>query len=353
MIEPGRRGKRAAVGSVLLVLILAIGLTVIGTRRTGPTSVSTTPGLFAPSEVIAFRARFDGPAAAPLFKWRAGVYSEYTGTSWSSGEVRRKRLDAKERIDLGIAGRETHTLAGREDFKITITSESFRGPTILGPNAVEGVDRAVDVLVTADGGYAAIEATDAAAQYTVSAYVPVWIASPGELTEADLRAAGASYPPALLATYTALPVGALGPAATRLLEDIRAAVPGGQNVYDLARTMETYLRDPGHFPYDEDVREPVAQRCRDMSTVECFATIRRGYCEYSASTMAALLRAAGVPARIAYGFLPGERDANGEEVVTAARAHWWVEVYFPRIGWFEFDPDSGPGEPLLLPSGAA
>jgi transglutaminase-like putative cysteine protease len=101
------------------------------------------------------------------------------------------------------------------------------------------------------------------------------------------------------------------------------------------------------------VRRLVTEGCSGRSTVECFATMRQGYCEYSASTMAVLLRASGVPARIAYGFLPGERDEHGNEIVAASRAHWWVEVYFPGVGWFEFDPDSGPGQPQALPSGSS
>src|SRR6185503_271473 len=152
------------------------------------------------------------------------------------------------------------------------------------------------------------------------------------------------YSRELLARFTALPERAMGPVSEQLLRDIRAAVPSGQdptNPYDLARTMETYIRDPAHFAYAVDVREAAAKQCNGVSTVECFATIRQGYCEYSASTMAVLLRASGIPARVAYGFLPGARDRLGNEVVTVARAHWWVEVFFPGVGWFDFDPDGG------------
>ena len=87
--------------------------------------------------------------------------------------------------------------------------------------------------------------------------------------------------------------------------------------------------------------------------MECFARIRRGYCDYYASTMAVLLRASGVPARIAYGFLPGDRGIDGLEIVNAAAAHYWVEVYFPGMGWVEFDPTGGGvGRPQAIPTGS-
>ena len=50
--------------------------------------------------------------------------------------------------------------------------------------------------------------------------------------------------------------------------------------------------------------------CAGISTVECFATYKKGFCQYYAPTMAVILRHMGIPTRIAEGFLPGSRDAN-------------------------------------------
>jgi hypothetical protein len=70
--------------------------------------------------------------------------------------------------------------------------------------------------------------------------------------------------------------------------------------------------------------------------------------------MAVLLRASGVPARVAYGFLPGHRQPDGREVVPAALAHYWVEVYFPGYGWIEFDPTGGINTRIRpIPTGVA
>src|SRR5207302_4337115 len=66
---------------------------------------------------------------------------------------------------------------------------------------------------------------------------------------------------------------------------------------------------------------------------------KAGHCEYFASSMAILLRAAGIPTRIVNGFLMGEYNPVGDDyIIRQSDAHSWVEVYVPGHGWMEFDP---------------
>lgn len=66
---------------------------------------------------------------------------------------------------------------------------------------------------------------------------------------------------------------------------------------------------------------------------------RAGSPERLATVLALLGRAAGVPTRLAVGFLPGQRPLSGGDFVVRARdAHAWVEVPFPGLGWQRFDP---------------
>ncbi len=66
---------------------------------------------------------------------------------------------------------------------------------------------------------------------------------------------------------------------------------------------------------------------------------RIGYCQQFAGAAALLLRLGGVPARVATGFTRGKPDgADGEYVVRDYDAHAWIEVWFPRVGWVQFDP---------------
>src|ERR1700719_4531408 len=68
---------------------------------------------------------------------------------------------------------------------------------------------------------------------------------------------------------------------------------------------------------------------------------KQGYCDYFATAMVVLLRAEGVPARVASGFAPGDFDpATGVSIVRENHAHTWVEAYFPSYGWVTFEPSA-------------
>ena len=323
---------------------------------------ATTAGVWDPSSATAFSAQFD-PTEQELFKWRAGAYAVYKDTldgwSWDKADVvplRKEPVIANDPYTTTTFS-DAPTPVGRREVRFTITTIDYHVPTIIGPNSIRTVDKATDAIsVGTDGWFTSIESSEDTGSYHVTALVPQYGTGPNSINEARLRSAGTNYPAELVSIYTDLPEGAMGPAATQLLQDIRAGVlvPEGydpDNAYDLARTMETYLRSD-RFAYEENVSEQVRLGCpAAISTVECFAIIRQGYCEYYASTMAVLLRASGVPARIASGFLPSERN-QGLEVVGGAAMHWWVEVYFPGVGWIEFDPTGGVGQVTAIPSGS-
>jgi hypothetical protein len=88
--------------------------------------------------------------------------------------------------------------------------------------------------------------------------------------------------------------------------------------------------------------------------VDCFALIKRGFCEQYATTMTMLMRMAGYPARYVLGYLPGTIAQNTLLwQVTSQQKHAWVEVYFPSFGWIPFDPTGGSiGQPTVLPVGS-
>ncbi len=79
---------------------------------------------------------------------------------------------------------------------------------------------------------------------------------------------------------------------------------------------------------------------------------KEGYCQQFSGAMALLLRMAGVPARVASGFAPGQFDASrGTYVVRDLDAHSWVEAFFPGIGWVTFDPTPTVAPPNSQSSG--
>jgi hypothetical protein len=115
-----------------------------------------------------------------------------------------------------------------------------------------------------------------------------------------------------------------------LARDLTATQP---TPYDRALAIQAYVRS---FPYSLDLPRPPG----DQDVVDYFLfDLRQGYCDYYATAMVVLARAAGVPARLVIGYAPGTYDAaNVRHVVTEADAHSWVEIYFPGLGWVEFEP---------------
>jgi transglutaminase-like putative cysteine protease len=150
--------------------------------------------------------------------------------------------------------------------------------------------------------------------------------------EAQLRAAASDYPGWVEERYLALP-DSVPPRVLALARDLTVTEP---TPYDQARAIESYLRT---FSYNLDLPSPHFER----DVVDYFLfDLKQGYCDYYATSMVVLARAAGLPARLAVGYFTGSYDeVNHRYVVTEADAHAWVEIYFPGYGWIEFEPTAG------------
>jgi len=274
------------------------------------------------------------------YYWRATTYDTFTLTGWSATTLTQAPRDSGTNLLSGTLDRIPLNSA-RTDVSFRITPQSsLYGKTAFSPLDPKSIDRAVTVNLTGTDGYFQSIDPGGRAPYTVTASVPTVADIPGGLTANRLRAAGTAYPPGIVARYTTVPAGAIGPEAKQLLDDIlaKAKDAGRTTPYDLAEAMVTEFHS-SRYQYETDV----IGVCNDSSSiVECFAKHKVGYCEHYASTMAILLRKAGVPTRLVEGFLPAPVDvATGNEEVFTNAAHAWVEVYFPGYGWEMFDPTGG------------
>ncbi|MPZ85333.1 MAG: hypothetical protein GEV28_35095 [Actinophytocola sp.] len=103
--------------------------------------------------------------------------------------------------------------------------------------------------------------------------------------------------------------------------------------FDKVRAILAYF-DPGNgFVYDTETAAG-----SDESALEDFLfDSKSGFCEQYASSMAILLRAAGIPSRVAMGYTAGFESGDYRSITTQ-NAHAWVEVFFPGLGWIQFDP---------------
>jgi transglutaminase-like putative cysteine protease/uncharacterized RDD family membrane protein YckC len=119
-------------------------------------------------------------------------------------------------------------------------------------------------------------------------------------------------------------------------EIARPIVGDARSPFQVASRLERHFRT---YRYDEDV--PAGHT---VERLQRFLRDRRGYCEQFAAVMTLMLRGLGADARVGVGFLPGARS-EGAYVVSTRDAHAWVEVNLPGLGWTNFDPTPGRGEP--------
>ncbi len=121
-----------------------------------------------------------------------------------------------------------------------------------------------------------------------------------------------------------------------LLDEVTA---GDDTPLEIATKIQDYLRGPD-FTYSEDLADQTAEGQRREEPLVSFLETKRGYCVQFSSAMIMLSRAAGIPARMAVGFLPGAIDGE-QRIVRVSDAHAWPELFFPDLGWMRFEPTPG------------
>lgn len=143
--------------------------------------------------------------------------------------------------------------------------------------------------------------------------------------------------------FTSLP--SLQNPKTRLFaEQLKAQYPEPQqyidNIFNYFKQGFSYTLSPG--------------RLTDVNAIDDFMFERqRGYCEHFASSTAFLLRAAGIPARIAVGYQGGQWSVDKRYLlVTQAQAHAWVEAWIAGRGWVRLDPTTAVA-PTRIEQGAS
>jgi transglutaminase-like putative cysteine protease len=254
-----------------------------------------------------------GGQPLPIY-WRSFTYDVYTGHGWSTSQTQTSVYPANRPLQADHAA--DHVLV----HQLVNPVEGASGTMYADGEAVsvnlqaEAAWRSSDDLfgIQFDGG----------GSYDVSSLVPL-IDAPA------LRAAGQNYPDWVKQRYLAFP-----PEVPSRVKDLAIRLTASEPTpYDRAKAIESYLRT---YPYSLDVpRPPLNQDLVDYFLFD----LGKGYCDYYASAMVVLSRAAGIPARFAIGYASGTYNLNSKRyMVSEADAHSWVEVYFPGIGWIPFEP---------------
>ncbi len=265
--------------------------------------------------------------------WRGSVYDKYTGLGWINTHVNALNLGANDpRLDdpaLGVLRADV-----TQTFKVYLPDQNI----LYSESQPIRFDQPTEVRYGEAPGNSATPFLDVALvrtrrimrdgdSYSVVSSISV-------ADEDSLRTAPTDYSAWIRDNYLQLP-----DTVPQRVRDLAKSITAPYlNPYDKAVAIQEYLRT--HIKYNENVSAPPP----GVDGVDYTLFERpEGYCNYYASAMAVLARAAGIPARVASGYTMGDYS-NGVYHVVEANAHSWTEVYFPGYGWIEFEPTASKPE---------
>jgi hypothetical protein len=273
--------------------------------------VDIRPNLLRNPPAHLFTVRADEPAY-----WRMLALDRFDGRVWTGSDLQ---------VGQGIPVNDGALLGGPQPKTYTETTQEF----VIEDLSVPWLPVAYRPVIAGAGsgrwdGDAAVlaidEKTEDGFRYNMVSKLP--IASPRLLDQVDLHLVEVPE------KYTELPP-SMPP---RIPEVARELTVDSSTAFRDLLAIQEHLRG---FTYDE--RAVPGHGVDDI--LYFLERSRRGYCEQFAGTMAVLARSLGYPARVAVGFLPGDRNRDGSFRVTSDHVHAWTEVYFgPTYGWLAFEP---------------
>ncbi len=304
----------------------------------GPSMSLSRNAPLGDTPVFTVRADDAGKNVPQRYYWRGHVYNFYANGNWSMVSALTSEFQPNaDELTLPVSAFE------REEVRFTLTLRVSNQGLLYAPAEPIWINRPGSVLtiLTPEQGQdlAAWEADPILSggdRYQVRAL----IANP---TIEDLRAAGTDYPEWVSLRYLEVPENIL-PEVQALAEELTT---DQLTAYDKAQAITFYLRR--EIEYSTSL-EPAPQD-RDPLLWVLFDT-KKGFCVYYASAEIMLLRSLGIPARMSVGFAQGDANPDGTYTVRKVDAHAWPEVYFPGIGWVEFEP-TGNQAALRRPLGSA
>jgi transglutaminase-like putative cysteine protease len=120
------------------------------------------------------------------------------------------------------------------------------------------------------------------------------------------------------------------PRTQQLAREMRSAHPDD---LELVRAVLDMFRQQ---PFYYTLTPP---KLADNSVDEFLFDTKRGFCGHYASAFAALMRDAGIPARVVTGYHGGTLNPYGDYwILRQSDAHAWTEVWIEGRGWMRIDP---------------
>jgi transglutaminase-like putative cysteine protease len=251
--------------------------------------------------------------------WRGETFDVWDGRRWTRSDDRFVPLVAPDRLQLAdddLGARGADELEQRIRMEVAFADVVFAAPS---PVEID-IDRPVRQR---DDGTLQSAPMGRGTTYTVTSRRE-------PLTAERLRAVDdGDTPPEVVARWASPPV------ATERVRGLADEVVGDATTrYDQVLAIERWIGERVEYSIDA----PLSPAGTDVVDHFLFEA-EEGWCEQIASSLVVLARLNGIPARLATGYVPDERDpVTGAFTVRQRNAHAWTEVWFPEVGWVPFDP---------------
>lgn len=274
--------------------------------------------------------------SAPFHRWRGQTFDIYTGRGWLTSATETQEIPAGTSLLEGLP-------ADAQLLRQSLALSPSAAPMVYWAGTLLQIDQPVqaawrlppnfDIASAANrlplNGSDLFGALPGGPTYRAESYIL-------HPSLQQLRTAGTDYPDFIRKRYLQLPEDL----SERTYGLARRLTATAATPFDQATAIQNYLRE--NYPYTLKITAPPEKA--EIADYFLFE-LKQGYCDYSATAMAVLARAAGLPARLVTGYASGQYDfRKAEYTVRAADAHAWVEIYFPGIGWVEFEPTASQPE---------
>ena len=277
---------------------------------------------------------------APGF-WRVQAFDRYNGQGWEisreSQLLKVKRLEWSYRFYLSLPV----TAVKTKEVVQTYTAVSELPnliPALAYPQQLYFPSE--EIQVDPESGLRAPSGLTDGLTYTVISEVPY-------RDRTVLRRASNDYPKTIQKYYLDVPLEIADKVRQRTEELLATSPKPITSSYEKALYLAQAVKQRYSFPENPFALPPLAE---NEDLVEAFLFKQNGgYPDHFSTALTIMLRSIGIPARLVVGFGTGEFNPfTGLYLVKNTDAYAMTEVYFPKYGWFTFDPI--PGHEILPPS---
>jgi len=264
---------------------------------------------------VVMRVRASSPAM-----WRGLLFDDYDGTTWSGDDGDPTAIEGDPPYGYPV---EFRSLGPRATLSQTFYVETEQPNVVFAAGQPEAVWTEEQVSYDDLGGLRLDSTLTPGAVYSV-------VSSLGAATPDQLRTAPPEEPPADFERYVTLP-----PSVTDRTRELAERITrNAPTTYDKVKAIESWLANNFRYSIDSPV-PPIGQDAVDHFLFETDV----GFCEQFASATIVMLRSLGIPSRMVAGYAVGTRNPfTGYYEIKNSDAHTWVDVWFPQVGWYEFDP---------------